>query len=52
MGHYIKDCIKGMDELKNCNKVEGEVAIAYEEAAATNGQVYVTCHHLLKMNGS
>lgn len=44
MGHFIKDCIKRMDELKNSNKIEGGAALAYEEAAASNGQVYVTCH--------
>lgn len=43
LGHFIKDCVKRIDELKNNNKVEGEVAITYEEATTTNGQVYVTC---------
>lgn len=28
---------------ENNNKIECEVAIAYEEAIATNGQVYMTC---------
>lgn len=43
MVHFIKYCVKRIKEQKNINKIEGGAAIAYEEAAASNGQVYMTC---------
>lgn len=48
MGYEINDYFKIITEFKNANKIEIGAAIVYEEAAALNGQVYMTCQSLVK----
>lgn len=48
VGHFIKKNVKRIEELKNINKIEDRAAITYEEAAISNGHVYMTCQSSFK----